>query len=286
MTLSSSWRSELDPERVMRVNVMHWQEGDCYEREDHLAVEEPFEVHIEHHSLATIMRTPGHDFELALGFLFSEGVIQDASDVLSLEHELDPDGLPLPNVVNVILRRRGPEGVARTFPVSFERHFVVSASCGLCGKNSIADLLQSTLPLEPDTLRISSSILYSLPQQLGSQQAVFKHTGGLHAAGLFTADGEMLLLREDVGRHNAVDKVIGHGLLHGGYPYKERILMVSGRSSFEIIQKALLARIPCVAAISAPSSLAVELADKCGITLVGFLRDRSMNVYTHSERVI
>jgi len=118
------------------------------------------------------------------------------------------------------------------------------------------------------------------------QQAVFKHTGGLHAAGLFTADGEMLLLREDIGRHNAVDKVIGHGLLHGDYPYKERILMVSGRSSFEIIQKALQARIPCISAISAPSSLAVELADRCGITLVGFLRDRSMNVYTHCERVI
>ena len=286
MTLSNSWRSELDPERVMRADVIHWQESDCYEREDHLTIEEPFEVRIEHNSLATIMRTPGYDFELALGFLFSEGVIQDASDVLSLEHELDPDGLPLPNVVNVVLRRHEPEESICTFPVSFERHFVVSASCGLCGKNSIADLLQSTPPLEPDTLRVASSTLYSLPQQLRSQQAVFKHTGGLHAAGLFTADGEMLLLREDVGRHNAVDKVIGHGLLHGGYPYKERILMVSGRSSFEIIQKALLARVPCVAAISAPSSLAVELADKCGITLVGFLRDRSMNVYTHSERVI
>jgi FdhD protein len=285
MTLSNSWRSELDPERVMQTSVIHWQEGDYYEREDHLTVEEPFEVRIAHSSLATIMRTPGHDFELALGFLFSEVVIQEASDVLSLEHELDPDGLPLPNVVNVVLRQREPEGVACTFPASFERHFVVSASCGLCGKNSIADLLQSTPPLEPDTLRISSSTLYSLPQQLRSQQAVFKHTGGLHAAGLFTASGEMLLLREDIGRHNAVDKVIGHGLLHGDYPYKERILMVSGRSSFEIVQKVLLARIPCVAAISAPSSLAIELADKCGITLVGFLRDRSMNVYTHPERV-
>ncbi|HWS83861.1 MAG TPA: formate dehydrogenase accessory sulfurtransferase FdhD [Ktedonobacteraceae bacterium] len=286
MTLSRSWRSELDPERVMRANVIRWQEGDCYECEDHLAVEEPFEVRIEHRSLATIMRTPGHDFELALGFLFSEGVIQDASDVLSLEHELDSDDLPLPNVVNVVLRRREPEGLACTFSASFERHFVVSASCGLCGKNNIADLLQSTPPLEPDTLRISSATLYSLPQQLRLQQAVFKHTGGLHAAGLFTASGEMLLPREDIGRHNAVDKVIGHGLLHGDYPYKERILMVSGRSSFEIIQKALQARIPCIAAISAPSSLAVELADRCGITLVGFLRDRSMNVYTHCERVI
>jgi FdhD protein len=284
--LANSWRSEFDPERVMQTNVMRWQEGDCYEREDHLTVEEPFEVRIEHRSLATIMRTPGHDFELALGFLFSEGVIRDASEVLSLEHELDSDGLPLPNVVNVVLQQHTSGGVACTFPATFERHFVVSASCGLCGKNSIADLLQSTPPLEPDTLLISYSTLYSLPQQLCSQQAVFKHTGGLHAAGLFTAGGGMLLLREDVGRHNAVDKAIGHGLLHGDYPYLDRILMVSGRSSFEIIQKALLARIPCVAAISAPSSLAVELADKSGITLIGFLRDRSMNVYTHPERVI
>ena len=130
MTLSNSWRSELDPERVMRTNVIRWQEGDCYKREDHLAVEEPFEVRIEHNSIATIMRTPGHDFELALGFLFSEGVIQDASDVLSLEQELDPDGLPLPNVVNVVLQRREPEGEACTFSASFERHFVVSASRG------------------------------------------------------------------------------------------------------------------------------------------------------------
>lgn len=270
----------------MQTNVIHWQERDCCQREDHLTIEEPFEIRVAHSSLATIMRTPGHDFELALGFLFSEGVIQDAGEVLSLEYELDPDDLPLPNVVNVVLQQRASEGAPCTLPASFDRHFVVSASCGLCGKNSIADLLQSRPPLEPDTLRIAYSTLYSLPQHLRAQQAVFEHTGGVHAAGLFVASGEMLLLREDVGRHNAVDKVIGHGLFHGNYPYKEHILMVSGRTSFEIIQKALLARIPCVAAISAPSSLAVELADKSGITLIGFLRDRSMNVYTHPERII
>jgi FdhD protein len=285
MKLAHFWRSEFDPERMVQTNILRWQEGGCYECEDHLTVEEPLEVRVEHRSLATIMRTPGHDFELALGFLFSERVIRDASEVLSLEHELDSDGLPLPNVVNVMLRQGASgEGVCM-FPASFERHFVVSASCGICGKNSIADLLQSIPPLKPDTLRISYSVLYSLPQQLRSQQAVFKHTGGLHAAGLFTAGGEMLLLREDIGRHNAVDKVIGHGLLHGDYPYTDRILMVSGRSSFEIIQKAFLVQIPCVVAISAPSSLAVELADKSGITLIGFLRDRSMNVYTHPERI-
>ena len=285
MKLTHFWRSEFDPERMMQTNILRWQEGGYYECEDHLTIEEPLEVRVEHRSLATIMRTPGQDFELALGFLFSERVIRDASEVLSLEHEVDPDGLPLPNVVSVMLRQGTSEEGMCTFPTSFERHFLVSASCGICGKNSIADLLQSIPLLKPDALRISYSVLYSLPQQLRSQQAVFKHTGGLHAAGLFTAGGEMLLLREDIGRHNAVDKVIGHGLLHGDYPYTDRILMVSGRSSFEIIQKALLVRIPCVAAISAPSSLAVELADKSGITLIGFLRDRSMNVYTHPERI-
>jgi FdhD protein len=140
--------------------------------------------------------------------------------------------------------------------------------------------------LEPDTLRISAAILYKLGTQLRSAQAVFTHTGGLHAAGLFTSAGELLLLREDVGRHNAVDKLIGHGLLQHAIAYREHILMVSGRTSFEIIQKALLARIPCIAAISAPSSLAVELAEKAGITLVGFLRNHSMNVYTHPERIV
>ena len=143
-----------------------------------------------------------------------------------------------------------------------------------------------TTPIEPDDLRIAASALYELPVGLRRAQSVFTHTGGLHAAGLFSSSGELLLLREDVGRHNAVDKIIGHGLLHGSFPYSAHILMVSGRTSFEIIQKALLARIPCIAAISAPSSLAVELAEQAGITLVGFLRDHSMNVYTHPRRIV
>ncbi len=134
--------------------------------------------------------------------------------------------------------------------------------------------------------RISASVLYELPARLRPAQAVFTHTGGLHAAGLFSVDGDLLLLREDVGRHNAVDKIIGHGLLHGQFPYVQHILLVSGRTSFEIIQKALLARIPCLAAISAPSSLAVELAERGGITLIGFLRNHTMNVYTHPERIL
>ena len=286
MTLSGFWRSSLDPERVMNVSVTHWQEAERLEREDHLTVEEPFEVQVDHRSLAVIMRTPGHDLELTMGFLLTEGVIQVAGDVQTIEDAEDADGLPLPNVVNVTFRNRGQQNALQAQPVAFERHFAVSASCGLCGKNSIADLLISTPSLEPDELRIPAATLYELPARLRAAQSVFSHTGGLHAAGLFSSSGQLLLLREDIGRHNAVDKIIGHGLLHADFPYSRHILMVSGRTSFEIIQKALLARIPCLAAISAPSSMAVELAERAGITLIGFLRDHAMNVYTHPERIV
>lgn len=286
MALPGFWRSSLDPQRVMHASVTHWQEEQPQQREDALTVEEPFEVQIDHRSLAVIMRTPGNDHELAMGFLFTEGVIRRAADVLSVDDAVDADGLPLPNVVTINLRSQAQQAALQPQPVAFERHFAVSASCGLCGKNSIADLLVSTPPLEPDNLRIPTALLYTLPERLHAAQSVFAHTGGLHAAALFSANGQFLLLREDVGRHNAVDKLIGYGLLHGDFPYTRHILMVSGRTSFEIIQKALLARIPCIAAISAPSSLAVELADTGGITLIGFLREHTMNVYTHPERIV
>jgi FdhD protein len=293
MTLSGFWRSALDPERVMRAEIRHWQENTWQQREEQLTVEEPFEVRINNQSIAVIMRTPGHDQELAMGFLFSEGIIRQADEIESILVALDDDGLPLENVLNVILRSSAqscavqPSGSSDpSGPLTFERHFAVSASCGLCGKNSIADLLITTPSLEMDAIRIPASILYTLADQLRTEQKVFRYTGGLHAAGLFTPAGELVLLREDIGRHNAVDKLVGYGLLHGTHPYRSYVLLVSGRTSFEIIQKALLARIPCIAAISAPSSLAVELAEKSGITLVGFLRDQSMNVYTHPERVV
>src|SRR5579884_2144337 len=167
----------LDPERVMRVSVTHWQEGARQEREDHLTVEEPFEVRIGGQSLAVIMRTPGHDHELAMGFLFSEGVIQRAEDVLSIEDALDADGLPLANVVDVTLREHGAQAAMQPRAVAFERHFAVSASCGLCGKNSIADLMLSVPPLEPDTFRVPAVVLYELAAQLREQQTVFTHTG-------------------------------------------------------------------------------------------------------------
>ena len=291
MTVQGFWRSSLDPERVMNIYVTHWKEYVQQQREDHVTVEEPFEVRLNHRNLAVIMRTPGHDRELAMGFLFTERVIHQADDVQTIEDAMDDEGLPLTNVVNVILHPRERQDSLTPADNNehdsvFERHFAVSASCGLCGKNSIDDLMLTVPPLEVEDLRISASCIYELTRQLRIGQDVFTHTGGLHAAGLFTSTGELCLLREDVGRHNAVDKIIGHGLLHNTLPYSRHILMVSGRTSYEIIQKALLARIPCIAAISAPSSLAVELAHQSGITLIGFLRDHAMNVYTHPERII
>lgn len=286
MAVPAFWRSSVDPERVMNIGMTHWQGDKQQQLEDQLTVEEPFEVRIDHQSLAVIMRTPGHDHELAMGFLFTEGVIHRSDDILAIEDATDAEGVPLANVVNVMLRHDSQQEALQPQTIALERHFAVSASCGLCGKNSIADLMLTTPPLAISEMRIPTSIIYHLPTQLRTAQAVFSHTGGLHAAGLFDNTGALLLLREDVGRHNAVDKLIGHGLLHGEFPYSRHILMVSGRTSFEIIQKALLARIPCVAAISAPSSLAVELADWGGITLIGFLRDHSMNVYTHAQRIV
>ena len=282
MTLTDYWRSALDPERILQTRIIHWQDSHQQQREEALAVEEPFEVRIGSRSVAVIMRTPGNDAELALGFLFSEGIISSASEVVTIEDACDADGLPLANVVNVTLRH---QDVAERSG-GFERHFAVSSSCGLCGKNSIADVLRSIPPLDSDEVRIPAKVLYELDARLRSAQTVFSHTGGLHAAGLFTLQGQLNLLREDIGRHNALDKLIGYGLLHDTIPYRESILLVSGRTSFEILQKAALARIPCIAAISAPSSLAVELADSAGITLVGFLRGSSMNVYTHTERIL
>ncbi len=267
------------------MQVTRWQEYEQQRREDVLTVEEPLEIRLDGRSLAVIMRTPGSDRELAAGFLYTEGIITSIDDIRSLEEAVDSDGLPLTNVINVELRSPEDDVKAERKAAAFERHFAVSASCGLCGKNSIADLMCNIAPLPEDGLRIPASTLYELSGQLREQQAVFTFTGGLHAAGLFTAAGALCQLREDVGRHNAVDKLIGHGLLHSTLPYARNILLVSGRTSFEIIQKALLARIPCVAAISAPSSLAVDLANEGGITLIGFLRDKSMNVYTHPERI-
>ncbi|MGZ3609498.1 MAG: formate dehydrogenase accessory sulfurtransferase FdhD [Ktedonobacteraceae bacterium] len=285
MTVQGFWRSALDPERVMNVRMTHWKEHLQEQREDYVTVEEPFEVRVNQRSLAVIMRTPGHDHELAMGFLFTERVIHQPEDVDAIVDAIDDDGLPLANVVNIHLRPNGQEDPLAQID-HFERHFAVSASCGLCGKNSIEDLMLTVPALKVEDLHIASSCIYELTGQLRIGQDVFTHTGGLHAAGLFTSTGELCLLREDIGRHNAVDKIIGYSLLHNTFPYSKHILVVSGRISYEIIQKAALARIPCIAAISAPSSLAIELAHQAGITLIGFLRDHTMNVYTHPGRIV
>ena len=198
MTSSGLWRSKLDPERVMQVDVTHWQAQEPYQRIEQLTIEEPFEIRIEHRSLAVIMRTPGNDFELARGFLFSEGIVHNANDILTIAHEQDADGFPLPNVVNVTLRLPASNELSQSAcvaPDAFARHFAVSSSCGLCGKDSIENAMCATPPLEPDTIRIEAAVLYKLAQRLRGQQTVFSHTGGLHAAGLFSCDGDLPISR-------------------------------------------------------------------------------------------
>jgi FdhD protein len=243
---------------------------------DVLAVEEPLEIRIHNQQLSLTMRTPGHDAELAAGFLFAEGVIKSAADIAMLAPSpRNRDG----NVLNIILA----DGVACDWS-KLKRHFTTTSSCGLCGRESIA-AVRKRLPRVRAKVKVAASLLHGLPQKLRAAQTVFAATGGLHGAGLFDLRGRLLVAREDVGRHNAVDKLLGWGLLNGQVPFDRRILLVSGRASFEIVQKALTARIPVLCAVSAPSSLAVELAQSADMTLVGFLRDGSMNVYCGPRRL-
>ncbi len=270
--------------------VQQWRDGLVSEQEDRIVMEEPFEVRVNGRSLAAIMRTPGlqTDQELAMGFLLSEGIISNPTQVQAIVRAKDKDGLPEENVVDVLMDSL-PSGLFDAENEEggrFERRFTVASSCGLCGKNSIEEVCRRISPLPADNFKVSAQIIYSMPNSLRQAQAVFERTGGLHGAGLFTAEGQLLLLREDIGRHNAVDKVIGRMALDDQFPLPAHVLLVSGRISFEIVQKALAAQIPVIAAVSAPSSLALELADETGITLIGFLRDHHMNVYTHGDRIV
>ena len=245
---------------------------------DVVATEEPLEIRVRGRSVAVTMRTPGHDMELAAGFLLTEGIIRARADVVEIAPCLQ-GGQPQ-NTLNVFLAPR--------VPVDFKkltRHVFASSSCGLCGKASIESVHQHFQPVESDDLKISAKLLAQLPDKMRAAQKTFARTGGLHAAAIFDAKGKLLFLREDVGRHNAVDKVIGAAFLKSKLPLADHVLLVSGRASFEIVQKALAARIPIVAAISAPSSLAVEFAEESGQTLVGFLRGEAMNLYAHVERI-
>jgi FdhD protein len=253
-------------------------------RPDALAVEEPMELRVDGRPLAVTMRTPGDDVELAHGFLLTEGVITGAGDLAAARYcdSVDDTGANTYNVLDVTLA----PGVAPP-AAGVERNFYTTSSCGVCGKASLdAVRLRTRFPPAGDSVRVDAEMLYGLPDALRRDQRLFDSTGGLHAAGLFTADGSPLVVREDVGRHNAVDKVLGWALLHGRVPAAGHVLMVSGRASFELVQKAATAGVPVLAAVSAPSSLAVELAVDSGITLVGFLRGTAMNVYSGAERIV
>jgi FdhD protein len=268
---------------IVRRKVMRIRDGEVSSRPDRLAAEEPMEIRVNGRPLTVTMRTPGSDFDLAVGFLVSEGVVHRATDVIAVRYcaGATADGSNTYNVVDVQLAANVPEPEA-----SLERNFYTTSSCGLCGKASLeAVATVSEWSVGEDPLQVAVDVIVSLPERLREAQKVFDSTGGLHAAGLFSATGELLCLREDVGRHNAVDKVIGDSVLNGRLPLRESILMVSGRASFELVQKAVMAGIPMLTAVSAPSSLAVDLAEDNGLTLVGFLRGTSMNVYTRADRI-
>ena len=252
-------------------------------RPETLAVEEPLEIRVNGAAVTVTMRTPGSDFELAQGFLLTEGVIANRDDVLSIRYcdGRDVDGANTYNVLDVTLAAGvEPPGLDVT------RNFYTTSSCGVCGKASLeAVRLTGRFAPGSDPATVAAATLKAMPAQLRSEQKVFDSTGGLHAAALFAVDGTMLVVREDIGRHNAVDKVIGWALERRRVPVDTSVLLVSGRASFELTQKAVMAGIPVLAAVSAPSSLAVSLAEEAGITLVAFLREDSMNIYTRADRI-
>jgi FdhD protein len=263
--------------RVARVRFLA-EQGETVA--DTVAVEEPLEIQLGGAPLAVVMRTPGHDDELALGFLVTERVVAKPEQVLSVRHcRAVSDVEASENILRVLLA----PGVEVDLD-ALRRNLYASSSCGICGKATIANALVSAPPLA-DASRFDAAFFTALPQRLEAVQPAFAATGGLHAAGLFAPDGELLVVREDVGRHNAVDKVIGWALRAGRLPLAGHVLLVSGRISYELVQKALVARIPVLAAVSAPTSLAVALAEDARVTLVGFLRGRSFNVYGERSRV-
>jgi len=263
-----------------RARVLRYGDDAGARVEDQLAGEEPLEVRIGGAPLTVMMRTPGHERELALGFLFGEGIIRTADDVAAVRILPNGEHPDLENIVDIALNPSAP-GVDQRW----QRNFLSATSCGLCGVSTIEAIHQAAPPLPDDGLIIDPEVIYGLDARLRAEQEVFARTGGLHAAGLFTAEGEPVAVREDIGRHNAVDKVVGHALERGLMPLARHILMVSGRTSFEIVQKALQARIPVLVAVSAPSSLARDLAQASNQTLIGFLRGRSLNVYSGRQRI-
>ncbi len=280
--------SRLGPTVAARVRKV--REGRSLDAEDILATEEPLEIRLATtedgqevvRSLAVTMRTPGNDFELAVGFLYGEGIVRGKRDVDRVVYSSTPIVEQEFNIVSVHLK----EGVAYV-PDLVERHFYTTSACGVCGKTSLeAVKVRGAKPIPRDRLRVDGRVISSLPERLRESQEVFSATGGLHAAGLFDARGRLESVREDVGRHNAVDKLVGQQVLTDRVPLHDSILAVSGRASFEILQKAAVAGIPMVVAVGAPSNLAVDLAKQFGITLVGFARGSTFNMYTEPHRVV
>lgn len=268
------------------VSIDEVRDGRVRTRADQVATEEPMEIRVlaagRRVTAAVTMRTPGSDFELAAGFLFGEGLVHTAADISGISYcvDRDLDEAQLFNIVNAKLRT----GLVPDLR-SLERHFYTSSACGVCGKASLDSLDLRGCRAPAPGPQVAAELVASLPEALRRAQGIFESTGGLHAAGLFTSQGELIALREDVGRHNAVDKLVGWALLEDRLPLDNRILMVSGRSSYEIMQKALTAGIPMVCAVSAPSSLAVDVARRFDMSLIGFLRGTRFNVYAGPERI-
>lgn len=268
------------PSTTGRVRIKRrFADGRCEAATDVLAQESPLEIRIQGRPVAVVMRTPGHDEELAAGFLLSEGVIAARDDVFEIS--ACPSQSDGGRAVDVLLTR--PDAVDFG---KLTRHVFSASSCGICGKAAADAVMQHFPPLPPDGFRVRADLVFALPTLLRAAQPTFDATGGLHASAVFAWDGEVVFLREDVGRHNALDKVLGAAFLGRRLPLAEQVLMLSGRVSFELMQKALAARIPIVAAISAPSSLAVSFARESGQTLCGFLRDGRMNIYAHPQRIV
>ena len=271
---------EREDPAVRGVSIVRVGPGDTERRRDRVSVEEPLEIRVGAETLAVTMRTPGHDFDLAAGWLVSEGIVHAPDEIVRMEHcrevrSPEEEG-------NVVVVRTTASAAGRTDRA--RRLLLTSSSCGLCGKGSI-ESLHGRFPPVPPGARLDPAVLSRLPDTLRAAQGNFDQTGGLHAAGVFTLEGEPLACREDIGRHNAVDKAIGSLFREGRLPLSRHVLLVSGRASFEIVQKALAAAIPVVAAVSAPSSLAVDLARESGMTLVGFLREGGFNVYSGEDRL-
>lgn len=265
------------------VPIVRWSGDSSEARLDTVVLEAPLEIRANGVSLAITMRTPGADFGLALGFLFTEGVISSADEVESIGYGCTEDVTQETNVIAVTL---ASETAERLSGARLQRNLLATSSCGICGKAGLEGIACLAKPLPPDSLHVRARVLRGLNDTLRRAQKTFDRTGGLHAAGLFDDEGALLWAREDVGRHNAVDKLIGKAIQERILPLDRRILFVSGRVSFEIVQKAAMARVPVLCAVSAPSSLAVSLAEDLNITLIGFLRGDTMNVYTGSGRVI